>query len=344
MPRAWVGADRGGAASWRSAVLGLVAAIAIVGLGLSGPVAPRVEAAGGATFVLAPSHGYPWETFEATYTALPLATGACSDFAEITWDGVVLEDTSGGELVSGACLFTATLAPPTDRAAPGPHELVGSACVIEGSVGVCDPGTATPATYTIDAAPAPTLDLSPAHGLSIGTFVATYLTPASESGRCGNYASITWDGSALAETGAGTLTGGSCRFTAAITPPAGQTSPGAHDLTAVSCVDGSGGPDCDPGSVARTVYTIDGTTIAVSPSTGLVGATFTATYDLPAGSCSDAVERAIPVVWCRRPRDRPGAVQQDHVHGDAHRGDGSVRRLSGTEPSDGARLLLEDRL
>ena len=61
-------------------------------------------------------------------------------------------------------------------------------------------------------------------------------------------------------------------------------------MEAVSCVDGSGGPDCDPASVARAAYTIDGTTIAVSPSTGLVGATFTATYDLPAGNCGDALE------------------------------------------------------
>ena len=282
--------ERRGAASWRSTVLGLIATLAVVGLGLSSAAAPRVEAAGGATLTMTPSHGFPWEPFDVTYTAPLLATGACSDFAEITWDGAVLENTGAGTIVAGVCEFTATLVPPSDKAAPGPHDIVGSACVIVRAVGTCDPATATPATYTIDAAAAPTLDLSPARGLSLATIVATYVTPASSLGTCGNYASITWDGSELAQTGAGALSGGSCRFTAAFTPPADGASPGAHALTSVSCVLLDVGSSCDPGSTARSTFTIDTTTIAISPSTGLPGATFTATFDMPAGSCSDAVD------------------------------------------------------
>ncbi|MEI7743213.1 MAG: FGLLP motif-containing membrane protein [Chloroflexota bacterium] len=140
-----------------------------------------------------------------------------------------------------------------------------------------------------DAAGAPTLTSAPGHGLASASFTLTYAVAAGGTGGCGDHAEMTWDGAALATTGAPSLAAGTCTYVAAgLVPVSGSDAPGAHALVAQACVVLGSGSACDPTSQATATYTIDQASVTVTPASGFPGDTFAIRYSLPAGDCAGA--------------------------------------------------------
>ena len=270
---------------WTRALLATPAIALVFGLAvaLTGPVSVALAAPTPSTLTSAPTHGLVNATFTLAYIAdVDPATGGCGKGADVTWDGVHLTSSLPPVSLGAACAypFNPTL-PLAGHDAPGVHTLVAIQCTNFAPL-TCTTVHKASTTYRVDTA---TVKVSPTTGLPTEKFTATYSVP---KGDCAAFATVQfrWDSTGGALLGSAPMNTATCAASLSGIVPSAGASPGPHVVTGIACIAALG---CNPATAPAKPpkYTVKiPATITVAPTSGLVTASFTATYTLTSADCS----------------------------------------------------------